>query len=176
MMAETIVDRLYKEIKELQKFLEEQSEISFATFSDSNFRKSLLLSSASFFEKEIKRIIEEFTNEKTQNNFALIAFLKNKAIARQYHTFFNWNDNNANSFFGLFGSDFKEHMKKLIKADDEINKYVKAFLEIGKERNRLVHQDFGNFTLEKTTDEIFDLHSKAVKFVEIFETEIKENG
>ena len=101
MMAETIVDRLYKEIKELQKFLEEQSEISFATFSDSNFRKSLLLSSASFFEKEIKRIIEEFTNEKTQNNFALTAFLKNKAIARQYHTFFNWNDNNANSFFGL---------------------------------------------------------------------------
>ncbi len=124
----------------------------------------------------MKRIIEEFSKEKSNNNVALTEFLKNKAIARQYHTFFSRDKNNTNSFFGLFGLDFKEHMKQLITKNPKISDDIKAFLEIGNERNKLVHQNFGNFTSEKTADEIFELYKKATKFLSIFETEIKKNG
>lgn len=173
---ETIVEVLYSEIKELDKFLNERNEISYAIFVDSNFRKSLLLSAASLFEKEIKRIIEDFTHEKSSNNVALVEFLKNKAIARQFHTFFNWEGKNANSFFGLFGMDFKEHMKNIVNADEKLKEGIIAFLEIGNDRNRLVHQDYGSYTIEKTTDEIFTLYRKAMYFIQSFERELMTNG
>lgn len=40
------------------------------------------------------------------------------------------------------------------------------FLELGGERNRLVHEDFGAFTLEKTTEEIHALYCRTLHFVE----------
>jgi hypothetical protein len=43
-------------------------------------------------------------------------------------------------------------------------------MELGAERNRLVHTDFGSFSLEKTSEEIYDLYKKALKFVESFPT------
>ena len=102
--------------------------------------------------------------------------MKNKAIARQYRTFFNWDAKNANTFFGLFGIEFKEHINSIIKEKEEISNYIKAFLEIGRERNRLVHQDFGNFSLEKTTEEIYELYKEAANFILFFEKELIENG
>lgn len=43
---------------------------------------------------------------------------------------------------------------------------VQAFLEIGRERNRIVHQDYGAISLEKTAEEIYALYQKAEQFVE----------
>ena len=54
-----------------------------------------------------------------------------------------------------------------VKTDDQLDISVKAFLEIGRERNRLVHQDYGTFTLEKTADEIYKLYQAALTFVEV---------
>jgi hypothetical protein len=63
-------------------------------------------------------------------------------------------------------------MKKCVSDDAELKTSIEAFLEVGRERNRLVHQDFGSFTLEKTADEIYTLYSTAMKFVEWFPTAI----
>ena len=51
---------------------------------------------------------------------------------------------------------------------------IEAFLEIGRERNRLVHQNFGTFTLEKTSKEIYDTYRSAVEFVEWVPRELRE--
>ena len=59
-------------------------------------------------------------------------------------------------------------MKQRIKGDDQLDDSVRAFLELGGERNRLVHEDFGTFTLEKTTEEIHALYSRAMRFVARF--------
>lgn len=173
-MSSSIIDSQYKEIKELEEFLIQQNEISFKNFTDSNFRKALLLSSASYYENEIKKIINSFFTNKTGNCSISISFINNKAIERQFHTYFSWKDNNANSFFGLFGSDFKDHMKNKVKDDSNLNQSIKDFMEIGRERNRMVHQDFGNFTLEKTTDEIFTLHNSALYFIDFLKSELDE--
>jgi len=93
-------------------------------------------------------------------------FVRNKAIARQYHTLFQWNAKNANSFFGLFGDDFKVRMKQRVAADTDLDEAIRAFLELGEQRNRLVHQDYATFSLEKTSEEIFELYRTASRFVE----------
>lgn len=96
----------------------------------------------------------------------MVAFVKNKAVSRQYHTWFKWDDSNANQFFGLFGSEFKQMMTDRVKASDELRISIRAFLEVGNERNKLVHQDYASFALEKTLDEIYSLYRQALNFVE----------
>jgi hypothetical protein len=59
-------------------------------------------------------------------------------------------------------------MKRFVDNDAELKASIEAFLEVGRERNRLVHQDFGSFSMEKTSKEIYELYSAAMKFVDWF--------
>lgn len=47
-----------------------------------------------------------------------------------------------------------------------MNKSMKAFLMIGNERNKMVHENFLSYNLEKTFEEIRILNEDASKFVE----------
>src|SRR5262249_17057099 len=128
--------------------------------------KALLMAAASYFEKRLKEHLTELVS-KYANRVDLIAeFMRNKAIERQYHTYFQWERQNANAFFGLFGESFKIHMQAVVDAEPEYREAIRAFLELGNERNRLVHQAFGTVQLEKTSEEIFDLYKKGMTFVE----------
>jgi hypothetical protein len=166
-MNKTIVDQLYHEFKELVSYLDQESQISFHDVANKNFTKVLLLAAASYFEDRLVKELTQFIKTTTRENELLVEFCKNKAISRQYHTYFDWDKKNANRFFGLFGDSFKKWMEKAIKDDDKLATSIQAFIEIGGERNRLVHQDFGTFTLEKTTEEIYQLYKEALYFVDV---------
>lgn len=167
-MPETIVDRLNGEFSALLQILEDAKEISLRSTADDNFRKSLLMDSASHFEHKMTEHVLNFIHKSTNGNLLATSFVKNKAVSRQYHTWFNWEQRNANSFFGLFGDGFCTFMKEKVGKDQDLADSIRAFLEIGAGRNRLVHQDFGSFYLEKTSPEIYQLYKKAMKFVNDF--------
>ena len=59
------------------------------------------------------------------------ALVRNKAVSRQYHTWFEWRGSNANSFFGLFGSDFRDFMKARIRRDGDLDDSVARFSSSG---------------------------------------------
>ncbi len=44
---------------------------------------------------------------------------------------------------------------------------------IGSERNRLVHEDFASYTLEKTTDEIYEAYRKGMTFLEVVPAKLR---
>ena len=159
-----IVESLFRDTKELECFLISNNELSLRVLVDSNFRKSILLASASYFERQVTDLISEYAQSCT-NDEKIIFFIKNKVLSRQYHTLFNWNDKNCNSFLGLFGDEFKKQFGAKVFKDDQLDKAIKDFLEIGRERNRLVHQNFGSYSLEKTADEIHELHLSAKIFL-----------
>ncbi len=171
-MTATIVDRLHTDFEGLVEFLSDQSQPSLQSTADETFRKALLLAAASYFEQEIMRILLDFADRAGSQNELLTGFFRNKAIKRQYHTLFNWESSNANSFFGLFGDGFKSSAKEEVKANDQLDASVKAFLEVGRERNRLVHQNYGSYTLEKTSDEIFGAFENAKCFVAWIEEQL----
>lgn len=173
-MQLTGVDRIHEEFKDLISYLDQGNEVSLRSTVDENFKKSLLLAAASYFEHRIVGDITSFVKEASSENILLIEFVNNKAISRQYHTFFNWKDSNANQFSGLFGESFKIFIKQELKNDEKLNLSIKAFLEIGRDRNRLVHQDFGTFTLEKTSDEIYELYKTALVFVDNIPIKLRE--
>lgn len=163
-MDKTLIDSMYDDFCHIVDILGDQ-EISLKLRAEENFTKTLLLASASYFENSITSDLKGFTAKHSQNNLLLTQFLENKAICRQYHQFFNWEAKNANQFFGLFGEEFKNYMKDKIKKDSDLQESIEAFMEIGSARNRLVHQNFASFTLEKTIHEVYKTHQKAVNFV-----------
>jgi arsenate reductase-like glutaredoxin family protein len=173
-MEKTMIDRLHDEHQELTTFLLSAGEVSLLNNADTTFRKALILSTASFFEVQIRSCLIEFFTEKSGNDEAAISFLRNKAIERQYHTYFNWKDNNANTFFGLFGNGFKEFMKSEIKDDKNLEASIKSFLELGELRNLLVHQNYAEYPIEKTQEEIFEMYRKAVLFVRVLPSKLRE--
>jgi len=132
---------------------------------DDLFRKALLLAAASYFERELVGSVLDYVGERAHGDPLVVAFVERKALARQYHALFEWGGSNANKFFGLFGSEFREFMKMKLESDPDLTISVAAFMELGSERNRLVHEDFGNFTLEKTSEEIYSLYEKGLGFV-----------
>jgi hypothetical protein len=93
------------------------------------------------------------------------SLVKSKVIERQYHTYFDWKNRSANSFYKLFGGEFADSIKLKIKSDDKLKESEKAFLEIGSERNLLVHENFLGYQLNKTVDEILELFKKACDYI-----------
>lgn len=167
----TPIDKLFENFENLKAHLLCNKELDYFNIVENDFRKNLLISSASFLETNIQNIIIDFVDTNS-NMKAILHFLKNKAIKRQYHTYFEWDGKNINSFLGLFGAEFSDKFKELIKAKSMESK-VKSFLELGKLRNQLIHQNFIIYTLEKTSPEIKFLFDEANIFVNFFETELK---
>jgi RiboL-PSP-HEPN len=159
-----LVELLYNEHQEVMKLLREQKEISYAAALERSLPKIILLASASNLEHKTSNAVMDFFEELTSHTSAL-NFVKNKAIKRQYHTYFNWDLRNANQFFGLFGDDLKGEVSRIIEQDTSLSQSIRDFLEIGSLRNQLVHGDYSSFTMEKTAKEMFSQHKSALQFV-----------
>src|ERR1700753_3459637 len=145
MSISTPIDRLYAESIAVINALG-NSEPSLTVAAGDNFRKILILACASYFEHRISTCVLDFVREHANGSNLVVGFVKNKAIARQYHTWFRWEESNANQFFGLFGSDFRQMMGERVKASEELRASIHAFLEVGNERNKMIHQDFYSFS------------------------------
>lgn len=162
----TFIQSFIDESEILRLYLLTNGMLSESINLDNNNRKVLLLSCASFYETEICEMLKQFIDKQTKNTL-VSNFVMNKAIERQYHTYFQWKDaQNINSFLGLFGNEFKQQVSLEIKDSVDISKYMKAFLTIGSERNKLVHENFLIYNLEKTFTEIVMLHNDAQKFID----------
>ncbi len=159
------IKNLVDEAEDLKKFLIDNAQLSLSISVDEHFRKVLLLSCASLYEKELCEMLKAFIVKETKNCM-IHSFVTNKAIERQYHTYFQWKDlKNINSFLGLFGEEFKSKISNEISSNSDLKMQMKAFLEIGSERNKLVHENFLIYKLNKTFQEILILHSNAEKFL-----------
>ena len=173
-MSTNVVERLHDEFVELHDFLIENDGVTLVSVVEENFPKALLLAAASHFESQLKKSMKDFVMEVTDDDHPLVSLIENKVIERQYHTWFDWERKNANRFFGMFGPHFKNHADSLVKKDDDLRKSISAFMEIGGERNKLVHQDFANFQMNKTSSEVYDLYKSATIFVNWFPNAIKD--
>lgn len=158
------ISALFKDYCENYNFLMKSSQVSIATDYKAQYSKVMLLSTASYFESKIIQIMFDMLNPST----CLIThgFMETKALKRQYHTLFNWDQSNANQFFSLFGAEFKNFMKDKLAEDTELNSSIRDFMVLGSTRNKLVHGNYATFQLTLTADDIFAKFENAIKFVD----------
>jgi hypothetical protein len=158
------ISALFKDYGENYAFLIERKQISIANDYKSQYSKVMLLSTASYFENRVIQIMLEILNPKSCS--ITHGFMETKALKRQYHTLFNWDQSNANQFFSLFGSDFKDFMKIKLTIDTDLNNSIRDFMDLGSTRNKLVHGNYATFQLTLTADDIFAKFENATKFVD----------
>ena len=161
-----VVDIFYGEAEAIREYLSEQKEVSFLNTAVTILNKNIVLAAGSFFETMICDGIQKFADRAVgKDDHPVSQFLKNKAIKRQYHSYFRWDVANANHFYGLFGEQFKAQMERKILADSKLEESVQAFLALGLLRNELVHQNFAVFSLSQDASEIYAQYKKAHTFV-----------
>jgi hypothetical protein len=161
----TVIDTMFHDHAALRDVLTRHNEISLASDAENKLKKILLISAASYFEHELTTAIIDLVGRASQNQAAVVSLVKAKAISRQYHTYFNWKDGNANAFFGLFGVEFAAQCRAYVKAHDDLSESIKAFLELGSVRNQLMHENFAVFPMNKTSEEVYELYRKAEGFL-----------
>lgn len=172
------VDTLNGEYMSIVGYLNDHSQPSLSSDVNKYFKKIIVLSSASYFEHRIQDILIRYISSVTSDNKNIINFFKKKAIGMQYHTYFSWGEKgnpekpgkNANTFFSLFGDEFRKEAEQKIASSQELENSMRAFIEIGHLRNILVHSNFAAYNLDnKTTDEVVQLYRTALPFVDFID-------
>lgn len=169
----SVVDIIFKDWSDISSILDSSNEVSLKIVSESNLTKIVILSSASYFESILTSDVLKFVSEITNNNILISSLVETKVINRQYHTWFDWEKNNANKFFSLFGKEFSVHMKNLIDRDVDLSSSINSFMEVGRERNKIVHNNYAAYSTSKTPQEAYDLYRDAVLFVEVIGDQLR---
>ena len=159
------IERQYNDSKELFDYLMGKGEISFATYIDNVYKKVLVLSAASYFESVISKRILQYANEVSGRDKRIVKLIENKVIERQYHTLFDWKAKNTNAFWKLFGEETKEKARSTIDKDEELKSAEQSFIGMGQLRNLLVHENFAEYDVNLTVEEIYSKYRSACSFV-----------
>ena len=164
MPEHTVVDSLYQDFQELMGKID-IAEVSLQTTLRITFGKSLCIAAASYFEDVVKKQILEFVRQASPGHRSVYELVRIKITARQYHTLFNWDSDNASAFFGCFGEEFRRSMQQYVREHEDYRESIKEFMQIGRVRNSLVHQNYAQFSLEKTVEEIYASYKTGLLFV-----------
>ena len=159
------IERQYQDSKDLVAYLMGKEEISFATYIDSVYKKVLVLSAANYFESVISKCILDYATKASGPDKRIVTLIENKVIERQYHTLFDWKAKNTNTFWGLFGEDTKSKVREQLNADEHLKATEQAFIELGRQRNLLVHENFAEYDVNTTVGEIYEKYKLACEFV-----------
>jgi hypothetical protein len=165
------IKKSYEDILLFQDKLISMNDLSTWTNFEPIFRKNLLLSCASYYEFFVYKNIERIYKSLSKSKKHLCEFTVN-SLNRRYHTLFDWDNKNTNSFLRMFGEEKKNQVRKIIDSSEDILEGEKLFLEIGNKRNILVHTNYCNATVNISLSDIYSHHISIIKFLNFLFSEI----
>lgn len=168
------IEELRNDHNELVDHLLSSGQLRLKTVAEDTFGKTLLIAAASYFEVRLSKSIIDLYRDVAQGADVLAEFVRTKAIERRFSNLFQWDRKNANSFYGSFGKSFSNYMQNKVTECRKLDESVQAFLEIGNLRNQMAHENYAEFQLNKTAEEVYCLYNKATKFVDEFPIIIRE--
>ncbi len=148
----TEVTRTYLELNSIKRVVLDHGMPSDIIAFEAMAAKCFLLAAASYFEKATCAVIRNHT-ERITGSLAIVSFLDKQALERKYHTLFDWKQSNINKFIRLFGNEFYNFVAPVLDRDKEKNAAIE-FMTLGQMRNKLVHENFSEYLLEHTLDDI----------------------
>jgi hypothetical protein len=164
-MSERSVESLYEDFQELRSVV--ANDPSGLVALERTYPKVLVLASASYLEHRVKGVMSGLFQEHAPKEFG--EFMFTNAMVRGYHTLFNWDQQakGVNGFFAAFGEDCKLRLRERLRNDAGFTDAAGSFIEMGQTRNTLVHNNYAEFQLDKTVNEILLLHQRARLFPEM---------
>lgn len=134
-----------------------------------------MIAAASFFEFELGKVIDRvFSGQGCSEE--CMSIIRNKAIARQFFSYFDFSVANTNKLFAAFGVSCKERAASAIRESSDLRDAQQAFLEICSLRNNMVHENFAAFSIDISTEDVYEKFGKGALFLEFFERVIAGEG
>lgn len=158
-----IIDEQYAQANNLLKYLKDNNEISLASYAETNLTKNFLLQCTSLHEEELMNILKEFADKSPDKR--LSEFVKRAILDMRFFRIFFTENNNINKFLSFFGEDFKVVFTANINDSDLLDKGVKSFIGLARLRE-LIHKNLATFSLDKTMDEVYKMHSETIVFIQ----------
>lgn len=165
--------RLDAEFKKLEAIVAElisSGKVDMSIDAQHLFAKVFAVCAGSCCEVEIVRILEEYVNWQSRGDDKLFRFVHTVAIDKKYFSLFDWERAEASAFFSKFGKDFADCMKFAMAKDRSLAEAVRSFLELGKQRNNLVHNDLARIEFEDTLVDVAKKFSAAEAFLDVLPT------
>ena len=135
--------------------------------------KVLVVTAASSFERHLCSFLPDILS---QGNIGRYNFIKNQALTRKYHTLFSWDQRNANSFYSLFGDEFKKLMKEKISESAKLKQGETDFLLLGNERNYVAHEGVKFADYKRSPESIYELYNSALYYYSELCNTLRENS
>lgn len=159
------VNRIREELLSLREIIHKTDSMSDFNAFEAFAAKTLLMAAASYFEKRICDDVSRIA-ETSGTNAIFVNFIEKQALSRKFHTMFNWDAGNINSFLVLFGDDFKKMCSAEIKDNQIRLQSIRDFIFINSHRNLLVHNNFSNFNLNVSFEDIWKKFESAIKILD----------
>lgn len=168
-MSIELIERQYKDSEDIREYLMNQKEITFAEYVNGIYTKVLVVSIASYYEKRVIEALICYAQKSVGKDKRLVSLIEKKLANRQYHTFFAWDKKNTNMFWSLFGEEAKKRVRMEIDSNPMLKEAEENFISLGRERNRMVHENFVNFSSNYTKEEIYKMYKSANNFISFLE-------
>src|SRR5579871_2758519 len=137
----SVLKSLVDESAEVRSILSAAGQITLLNSAEDNARKALVLAAASLFEHRITEALLKYAETVSNSDGCVVSLIRNKAIKRQFHTFFDWDQKKIGTFQTLLGESIGGNLKSLC-SESPGKEQSTAFLEIGYLRNCLVHKNY----------------------------------
>lgn len=167
MQSDDAVDLVFTEYTELIEAVGTKSP-STLTALNRVYPKHILIAAASSLEEQVKVQILPDLFERYGNS-AIREFIATNVLKRGYHSLFDWNANTASKLFSAFGSEAKDRSKEYSRMNSTFSEGQQAFMQLGRLRNELVHNDYASRSVSVTPDDVHDMYLKAREFINLIE-------
>lgn len=169
----TVIDTLFESFSEQIAYLDANKQATMRSNAEENFKRVLVVATASFFESELKDTIKEFVNKNTGRE-ELKVLINTKLLDRGFFRLIELNhsnrtSNSLNSFLATFGMKQIDDEKK---TDEKLEGALQAFVEIMLDRDILVHQNYASRALPGTTGDYYDKYKRALYFISYFKQKL----
>lgn len=163
----TEVDVVYEKGTHLRKFISSNDPSSLVDYEDI-FRKHLIVSAASYFEKEILGILETWCCQVCHNDEMIVTLVRKKALERQYFRYFDWNipaEKAVKNFFKFFGPRFADSAGAELTPPSELSEACKDFCQISHLRDTMVHNNYAAYSIELDSEQIYTKYKSAIRLI-----------
>lgn len=157
----------FSERLEIVDLLARQGNLSLMNTFSTDLPRVFIVAAASHFEKVVSGQIMDFVSDAAGGQSQVLEFMSRKAMHRNYHSLFGWNDKVPNVFFAFFGAACLSHYKEQVKSHEWLTTSAHDFLKLGEARNQLVHRDFATHSPVYTALEVREKFLSAEKFVAV---------
>ena len=134
---ESYVERLWNNLADLEQHIAKE-DATLLVDTRSTFAKTMILAAGNWLERRTVHVLVDFATSASSGQ-TLVSFVKTGALERRFHTLFDWNSGNVNSFLGKFGKDFRNKVKLAVQENNDVLLASHDFVNLVAERNALAH-------------------------------------